>query len=257
VPLDLSVSVDWRVLLYTFALSVGAGVLFGLAPAWAATRPMLSSALKGEDALARPGRRWTLRNTLIVSQIAMSLVLLCATGLFLRSMERASGIDIGFRSRGILMMSVDPRVHGYTAERTTQFLTELRQRVADLPGVISAACTDSVPLSGGNRSDAFHVEGRPSTASDTGCNFGPHGSRRPDRTLRLRLNRPSCNRRADRVKAWLFLLVPAISRVAGTWQAPRPRRSYSIISPGRSLRRAIWPCLAARLGRRSFRSFFA
>jgi len=166
VPLDLSVSVDWRVLLYTFALSVGAGVLFGLAPAWAATRPMLSSALKGEDALARPGRRWTLRNTLIVSQIAMSLVLLCATGLFLRSMERASGIDIGFRSRGVLMMSVDPRVHGYTAERTTQFLTELRQRVAGLPGVISAACTDSVPLSGGHRSDAFHVEGRPSTGAD-------------------------------------------------------------------------------------------
>ncbi len=168
VPLDLSVSVDWRVLLYTFALSVGAGVLFGLAPAWAATRPMLSSALKGEDALARPGRRWTLRNTLIVSQIAMSLVLLCATGLFLRSMERASSIDIGFRSRGVLMMSVDPRVHGYTAERTTQFLTELRERVAGLPGVISAACTDSVPLSGGNRSDAFHVEGRTSTGADPG-----------------------------------------------------------------------------------------
>jgi len=166
VPLDLSVSVDWRVLLYTFALSVGSGVLFGLAPAWAASRPTLSSALKGEDALARPGRRWTLRNMLIVSQIAMSLVLLCATGLFLRSMERASDIDIGFRSRGILMMSVDPRVHGYSAQRTTQFLTELRQRVAGLPGVISAVCTDSVPLSGGNRSDAFHVEGRPSTNSD-------------------------------------------------------------------------------------------
>ncbi|MFZ0962576.1 MAG: ABC transporter permease [Terriglobia bacterium] len=166
VPLDLSVRVDLRVLLYTFALSVGSGLLFGLAPAWAASRLTLSGAVKGEDALARPGRRWTLRNTLIVSQIAMSLVLLCATGLFLRSMERASGIDIGFRSHGILMMSVDPRVHGYTVERTTQFLTELRQRVANLPSVTSAVCTDSVPLSGGNRSDAFHVEGRPPTDSD-------------------------------------------------------------------------------------------
>ena len=166
VPLDLSVSVDWRVLLYTFALSVGSGVLFGLAPAWAASHPVLSSALKGESTLARPGRRWTLRNILIVSQIAMSLVLLCATGLFLRSMQSASSIDIGFRSRGILMMSVDPRVHGYTAERTTQFLTELRQRVSTLPGVTSAVCTDSVPLSGGNRSDSFHVEGRPATDSD-------------------------------------------------------------------------------------------
>jgi predicted permease len=166
VPLDLSVSVDWRVLLYTFALSVGSGLLFGLAPAWAASRPILSSALKGEDALARPGRRWTLRNILIVSQVAMSMVLLCATGLFLRSMQSASGIDIGFRSRGILMMAVDPRVHGYTAERTNQFLAQLRQRVAALPGVISVVCTDSVPLSGGNRSDAFHLEGRPSTGRD-------------------------------------------------------------------------------------------
>jgi hypothetical protein len=58
-------------------------------------------------------------------------------------------MDIGFRSRGILTMSVDPRVHGYTAERTAQFLTQLRQRVAALPGVASAACTDVAPLSRG------------------------------------------------------------------------------------------------------------
>jgi predicted permease len=163
VPLDLNVTVDWRVLLYTLALSAGTGLLFGLVPAWAAARPILASALKGEDVLAPPGRRWTLRNVLVVSQIAMSLVLLCATGLFLRSLQSASGIDIGFRSHGILTMSVDPRVHGYTAGRTAQFLTELRHRVAAVPGVASAACTDIVPLSMGGRSDAFYVEGRPNS----------------------------------------------------------------------------------------------
>ena len=57
-----------------------------------------------------------------MSQIAMSLVLLCTTGLFLRSLQNAWRIDIGFRTRGLLMMSVDPRLHGYTAERSTQFL---------------------------------------------------------------------------------------------------------------------------------------
>lgn len=164
VPLDLSVPVDWRVLLYTFALSIASGILFGLPPAWAASRPILSSALKGEDALVRPGRRFTIRNILIVSQIASSLVLLSATGLFLRSMQNASSISIGFRSHGILMLSVDPRVHGYSPERTNQFLSELRQRVSTLPGVISAVCTDSVPLSGGNRSDGFQVAS--STSSD-------------------------------------------------------------------------------------------
>ena len=163
VPLDVSLNVDWRVLLYTFAVSVGSGLLFGLAPAWAASRTILSSALKGEDMLARPGRRWTLRNVLVVAQIAMSLVLLCATGLFLRSLESAAGIDIGFRSQGLLMMSVDPREHGYTAERTVQLLGQLRGRVAALPGVRSAACTDVAPLSMGNRSDGFSVEGRSET----------------------------------------------------------------------------------------------
>ena len=113
--------------------------------------------------LARPGRLWTLRNVLVVSQIAMSLVLLCATGLFLRSLENASRIDVGFRSGGVLMMAVDPRLHGYSALRTTQFLNQLRQRVAALPGVVSASYTDSVPLTGGHRSDAFHVEGHPAS----------------------------------------------------------------------------------------------
>jgi predicted permease len=163
VPLDLSLHVDWRVLLYTFAVSVGSGLLFGLAPAWAASRTILSSTLKGEDVLCRPGRRWTLRNVLVVAQIAMSLVLLCATGLFLRSFESAAGIDIGFRSQGLLMMSVDPREHGYTAERTVQLLGQLRGRVAALSGVRSAACTDVAPLSMGNRSDGFSIEGRPGT----------------------------------------------------------------------------------------------
>jgi predicted permease len=162
VPLDLRLSVDWRVLVYTFALSVGAGLLFGVVPAWIASRPILASALKGEDMLARPGRRITLRSVLVVAQIAMCIVLLCATGLFLRSLETATGIDVGLRSRGVLMVSVDPRVHGYTPEQTNRFLEQLRERVAAIPGVQSVAATDSPPLSGGNRSDGFEVEGKKS-----------------------------------------------------------------------------------------------
>jgi predicted permease len=160
IPLDLTLTLDWRVILYTFALSVAAGILCGLIPAWIASRPILVSALRGEDALARPGRRLTLRNVLVVAQMAMSIVLLCATGLFLRSLQSATGIDIGFRSHGVLMVSVDPRVHGYSADQTNRFLAQLQERVAALPGVRSAAVTDSVPLAGGNRSDGFIVEGR-------------------------------------------------------------------------------------------------
>jgi predicted permease len=161
VPLDLSVGIDWRVVLYTMALSIAAGLLFGVVPAWAASRPVLAGALKGEDALARPGRRWTLRNVLVVAQISLSLVLLCATGLFLRSLQSAAGIDVGFRTTGILKMSVDPQVHGYTAPRTVQFLNQLRERVAALPGVSSAVVTDVAPLSMGHRSDGFAAVSHP------------------------------------------------------------------------------------------------
>ncbi len=164
VPLDVTLKQDWRVSLYTFVLSLGAGLLFGVAPAWAVSRPLLTSALKGEDALARPGRRWNLRSLLVIAQVAMSLVLLCATGLFLRSLQSAANINIGFRSGGMLTMSVDPAVHGYSAERTVRFLTQLRERAAALPGVTSAVMTDVVPLSGGNRSDGFSVVGGPKSA---------------------------------------------------------------------------------------------
>ena len=162
VPLDMTVTVDWQVLLHTFVLSVMTGLFLGIVPAWIASRPVLTNALKGEDAMARPGRRINLRSILVVAQIAMSLVLLCGAGLLLRSLQNASSIDTGFRSRGLLMMSVDPRVHGYTPEKTTQFLTQLGERVAGMPGVVSVAATDTVPLGGGHRSDGFTVVGRPS-----------------------------------------------------------------------------------------------
>jgi predicted permease len=161
VPLDLTVSVDARVVLYSFLLSVATGVLFGLVPSWTVVRPMIAAGIKGEDRLARPGRLWSLGNILVISQIAMSVVLLCATGLFLRSLQSASQIEIGFHSNGILMMAVDPRLHGYSPERTTQFLDQLRERVAALPGVRSATYTDAIPLTGGHRSDGFSAEGQP------------------------------------------------------------------------------------------------
>ena len=162
IPLDVSIALDWRVLVYSFALSVVSGILLGAAPAWAAARPLLASALKGDDALSRPGRRITLRNVLVVAQIAMSVLILCLTGLFLRSLQTAATIDIGFRPQNLLIMSVDPRVHGYSAERTVQFLTQLQRRVAALPGVRSAVTTDVPPLNGGNRSDGFTLVGGPS-----------------------------------------------------------------------------------------------
>jgi predicted permease len=161
VPLDLTVSVNSDVLAFSFALSVAAGLLFGFAPAWLASHPRLANALKGEDTLVRPGRRIPLRNVLIVVQISMCVVLLSSTGLFLRSLQQAANIEVGFRSSGIISMQVDPRVNGYTPQRIVQFLADARERVAAIPGASSAAVTDMVPLSGGGRSDGMHPMVRP------------------------------------------------------------------------------------------------
>jgi len=160
VTLDLNVGIDYKVVLFSFLLSLATGVLFGLLPAWTAAWRFPATALKGEDFLARPGRFWTLRNLLVVAQISMSLVLLCVTGLCLRSLRSASSINIGFRSSGVLAMSIDPRLHSYAPERTVRFLAELQHRVSVVPGVSSAAVTDALPLSGGHRSDGFQAVGK-------------------------------------------------------------------------------------------------
>jgi predicted permease len=161
ISVDVSVNVDGRVLLYSFLLSLVAGFICGFVPAWTASRPLMPNALKGEEALARPGHRWSLRSSLVVAQISLSLILLCAAGLFLRSLENASRIDVGFRSRGLVMMAIDPQLHRYTPERSVQLLSTARDRIAALPGVIAATTTDGVPLSMGHRSDDFEVPGRP------------------------------------------------------------------------------------------------
>jgi predicted permease len=166
IPVDMSIGVDWRVVAFSVGMSILSGLLLGLAPAWAAARPLMGSALKGEDALARPGRRWSLRNLLTIAQIAMSVILLSMTGLFLRSLQTAASIDLGFRPQDVLSMSVDPRLHGYTPERTAEFLSQLRERVAVLPGVVSAACTDYTPLSMGGLMVPFHVGGRPDSGNN-------------------------------------------------------------------------------------------
>jgi predicted permease len=115
--------------------------------------------LKGGAGFAAAGRRFSARNLLVVAQVAMALVLLSVTGLFLRSLESASRIHTGINPRGLLLLSVDPRLNGYAPARSSAFMAELRERAAALPGVDAAVSTDVAPLSGGNRSDGFTAKG--------------------------------------------------------------------------------------------------
>jgi predicted permease len=158
-PVDLNLAVDLRVLLYAFLLSVGAGILCGIGPAFVASRPALPNSLKGESTLDRPGRRWSLRNVLVVVQISLCVVLLCTTGLFLRSLGKSAEVDPGFRTTGVLMLSIDPAHNGYTMEQMSLLLRRLHDGVAALPGVTSAAWTDKVPLSFYGQGGKFHETG--------------------------------------------------------------------------------------------------
>lgn len=158
IPVGFDFKIDMRVVLFTASLAVATGIIFGLAPALRATRPDLVGALKNETLSLGRIRRFGMRNLLVLAQVSLSLVLLVGAGLFLRSLQNASSIDLGMRTNGILMMAFDPKLHHYTPEKTKQFVTQLRERVAALPGVTSVSFVDSIPLSIGGTTFDFKTK---------------------------------------------------------------------------------------------------
>ena len=125
-PVDVPVNPDLRlsmpVLLFSLGVSIVTGVIFGLAPALQSTRPHLVSALKGESS---GGSRSRMSRTLVIAQMALSLVLLICAGLFLRNLRTATAIDKGFVTDNLLVASVDPSLQGYDRTRTAEFYRRL------------------------------------------------------------------------------------------------------------------------------------
>ncbi|MGC9969707.1 MAG: ABC transporter permease [Bryobacteraceae bacterium] len=158
IPIVFDFNVDLHVATFTVGLSLLTALLFGLVPALRATRPDLVGALKEGSAVSGRAGRFGMRNTLVTVQVALSLVLLTAAGLFLRSLGNAVSIDVGFKPDNILVTRVDPRVHSYSSERTLQFLSQLRERVSALPGVRSVSFVDLVPLSLAGTGRNFDVD---------------------------------------------------------------------------------------------------
>jgi predicted permease len=145
-PIDLDPALDGRVLGFGLVLSLGTGILFGLAPALQASRPDLLDAL-GDSTVAAgagPGRRG-LRRVLVASQIALALVLLAATGLFVKSLGNANRIDPGFDRDNVLLVGFDfPGDLDRT--RTVPFYRRVLERVATVPGVVAASYGNHPPL---------------------------------------------------------------------------------------------------------------
>ena len=132
-------------MLFSIALSAFTGVVFGLVPALRATRLGLTGALK-ERSVAGQSRRFGLRNLLVVAQVAICMVLLVCSGLFLRSLYSAGNIDTGFTHRNLLLMAFDPSLNRYTPAETRRLVDRILERGRAVPGVEAVSLGDSVPL---------------------------------------------------------------------------------------------------------------
>jgi putative ABC transport system permease protein len=153
---------SYTVLAFTAALSVVTGILFGLAPAWQATKADLNQTLK-EGGIARSaGGRGLMRHALVIVEVALSLVLLVGAGLFVRTFVEILHADLGIDPEGAVTMSLELPREAYAEEqRRRDFFHELLGRVEALPGVTAAGAVDSLPLGGRNNFSKFNVAGRP------------------------------------------------------------------------------------------------
>jgi predicted permease len=160
VRLSLDLGIDGRVLAFTFFVSVLAGVFFGLAPALQATRPQLTPALKNElEAVTRKYRTFGLRGSLVIVQVAVSLVLLIGAGLFVRSLIGAQRIDPGFERERAAIMTIAPTLADTDTAGVRNLYTELRERALGLPGVEAATLASRLPLGVSVNINELYVEG--------------------------------------------------------------------------------------------------
>src|SRR5678815_548316 len=127
-------ALDTRALLFTLIISLGTGLVFGLAPAWQASNPDVVPVLKGDPEAARRGKRkaFGLRNVLVVAQVALSLVVLVCGGLFIKSFRKAQTMDPGFNNSNGLVLSLSPTLVGYENEKAREFYKQVLERVAHI-----------------------------------------------------------------------------------------------------------------------------
>jgi len=146
-PVDFDLTPDWRVMAIVFAIALVAGIGFGLAPALAATKADLASALKeGLAGQTRGYRRFGMRNLLMVGQVAGSLALLLIAGFMVLGFQKTNQVEIAFDSSTMYLLSLDPVRDGYSAEKATALFDQLGERLRRAPGVHEVALGEVAPF---------------------------------------------------------------------------------------------------------------
>ena len=158
--ISLSTDPDWRVAGFTTGVCLVTGILFGMAPAWRAARTDLALGLRqSSQAVQSAGLRLGLGKALVISQVALSLVLLFGAGLFVRTLAKLKNVDAGFDTRNLLLFCANPTKSGYKEAALNDFFFRVRQGVASLPGVTSATASFHEPINDGRRSNTVTVPG--------------------------------------------------------------------------------------------------
>jgi predicted permease len=147
IPFSLDLGQDRRVFIFALALSFVVGTIFGLAPALQATKLDLVSGLKTDNSLEGYGRS-RLRSLLLIVQVSLSVVLLIAAGLFVRSLGNATSLSPGFDTSNLYVMPLNPTLLGYDEVKLVAFYRELTTRVEAIPGVKAATLSRFIPLGG-------------------------------------------------------------------------------------------------------------
>jgi len=158
-PLSLELSPDWRVFAFAVGASLLTGLTFGLAPAGGAAQRDITSRLRADSpgSGARPSR---LGRTLVVAQVALSLVLLVAAGLFARALGHGHRIDPGFDMTHVVTATLDSESWGYDESRARAFFATLREQVQAMHTVAAVSYTGRLPLMGGSSIDNITIDGR-------------------------------------------------------------------------------------------------
>jgi predicted permease len=167
IEFEVDFSLDWRVMGFTLVAAAITGIAFGLVPALRASRPDLVPALKdaGESDTGR-GRRITLRDALVVLQVAVSIVLLIGGALLVRSLQAAHRTDLGYDIDNLSFLAVPLEMNGYEDGEGEAFFTDARARISALPGVQGVTVVSRVPLSVNNNGFGLFIDGHQSSSSD-------------------------------------------------------------------------------------------
>jgi putative ABC transport system permease protein len=165
IPRLNEITIDPRVLGFTFAISLLTGVLFGLIPALQASRPDLNDALKEGSRGSTGGRSRTFRNIFVVAEVSLALVLLVGAGLMIRSFMRLQSVETGFNSENVLTMRAQlPRKKYAEPHQIVDFFKQAQDRIAALPGVQAVGAISYLPLTGLASRDSFKIAGQPPPA---------------------------------------------------------------------------------------------